>query len=59
MKARTPPVTFKQIKRTVYEEVMQQKEDIFKECAADISLQAMMTIFWTLKTRFGWKKKRL
>lgn len=34
-------------------------EDVFRECADDIMVQCMITMFWTLATNFEFGKKRL
>ena len=45
--------------REVSREVVNKKEEIFREAVDDIYVQLIASVFWTMNTRFGWGKKRL
>ena len=45
--------------REVSREVVNKKEEIFREAVDDIYVQLIASVFWTMHTRFGWGKKRL
>ena len=59
MKARTPPVTFKQIQSAVTDEFERQHDEMFAQMAPKIMAQTLATVLWTMHTRYGWGKRRL
>ncbi|MBR1750903.1 MAG: hypothetical protein IJ740_08495 [Ruminococcus sp.] len=46
----------RQIAREEYEKI---REEIFRDCAADIVAQCLANVLWTMNTSFGWGEKRL
>ena len=59
MKARTPPDTYRQIKREVAAEMERQHKQLFVQAAEELIPQAMAVVLWTMAVNYGWKKKRL
>ena len=59
MKARTPPDTYRQIKREVAAEMERQHKQLFVQAAEELIPQAMAVFLWTMAVNYGWKKKRL
>lgn len=59
MKARTPPDTYRQIKREVAAEMERQHKQLFIKTAEELIPQAMAVFLWTMAVNYGWKKKRL